>query len=445
MLLYIGGMLVFVLAILVSIALHELGHLSYAKRYGCRVSYYMIGFGPTIWSRTAGETEYGIKLIPLGGYIKIIGMLPPGTDGDAEAQPDGSTKPPTSSTGLFAKIISETRSSERELVRAEDRDRLFYKLPWNKKAMVMFAGPAVNICLAFACLQGVYGLYGEHAVQPTGSTVITRVSRCVISTTGLRTTCRASDRPAPAWTAGMRAGDRIVSFNGRGVRNWPQLQPMIWRNADRAAAIGVIRHGHHLTLHTRTAIIAGGTSRGASARVGFLGVTPQEHEVVHRGGPIFTMAKMGQMTAGSVSSIVSLPGEVWNVLMAIMGQEKRDQNGPISIVGGSRMAGDVASSHLPQLHASDKIALLGLIIGGFNLFIGLFNLLPCLPLDGGHIAGALWEALRRKLYQLHGWADPGYVDVARQMPIAYCVGLALLAMVVVLIIGDIVVPVPTGL
>ena len=134
----------------------------------------------------------------------------------------------------------------------------------------------------------------------------------------------------------------------------------------------------------------------------------------------------------------TLPVKVWGVAKAIVGVEKRAIDSPVSIVGGGRLAGETVSHQ--GFPVVDKIVFLLMLIAGFNLFIGLFNFVPLLPLDGGHIAGALWEAVRRGFARLRGRPDPGFVDVAKLLPIAYGVAVVLLVMGVVLIVGDIVVP-----
>ncbi|MDP3891567.1 site-2 protease family protein, partial [Nocardioides sp.] len=143
---YTLGVLIFVVAILASIGLHELGHMIPAKRFGGKVTQYFIGFGPTVWSRQVGETEYGVKAIPLGGYVKIVGMLPPGADeADAEqlgVDEDGQPvyKVRKSNTGMFTQLISDARAAEWELVGEDDHDRLFYRMAWWKKVIVMAGG-----------------------------------------------------------------------------------------------------------------------------------------------------------------------------------------------------------------------------------------------------------------------------------------------------------------
>ncbi|MFC7849364.1 M50 family metallopeptidase [Arthrobacter sp. NPDC057388] len=478
--LYALGVVIFLAAILVSIALHELGHLYFAKKFGCRVSQYMVGFGPTVWSRKKGETEYGIKLVPLGGYVKIIGMFPPETDREQQisrgeqvpasapahqehfseahsgvlvaasaATPDAPLTLRKSNTGLFAQMVSQTRAAEFELVEPRDADRLFYKLPAPKKILVMLAGPGVNIALAFLCFLCVYGIYGVHSVEPTGRPAVSVVSDCVIPQDAKRTACQDSDQVSPARAAGLQPNDLVVSFNGQPVASWSQLSDLIHANGSSVAVMEVERDGKLVKLQAAHTIAMprdlDGEGPGQTATVGFLGVEPESREVVTRHGPVYTLERMGEMTGHAVSSIVQLPARVYNVAQAIFGQGERAQDGPMSVIGGSRLAGEVAASTRPGLDIGGKAALLGLVVGSFNLFIGVFNLIPLLPLDGGHIAGSAFEGTRRWLAQRLRRPDPGHVNVARQLPVAYVIGFAMLSMSLVLMVGDIVVPLKSGL
>ena len=439
------GALAFVLAILVSIGLHEVGHMLPAKRFGGKVSQYFIGFGPTLWSKQLGETEYGVKAIPLGGYVKIVGMLPPGKDDQVEVGPDGepvvAVRP--SSTGLFTQLISDARAAEWEHVQGTDVDRLFYRLAWWKKVVVMSGGPLVNVAIAFFLFWGIFatvGNYGDRDIDP----VVTEVLDCVVPFARADQQCQPSDPETPAKAAGLRVGDRFVSINGTQVTSWEQLQGLIRGNADGAATITVERDGQQVSLDANTTVTARPTSQTDETleQVGFLGVVPTDLGA-HRGGPLYAAEFMGSATADVVQALGSLPVKVWHVGLAAVGVEQRDNYGPVSVVGGARIAGEVAASD--QLDARDTVVTLLTIAAGFNLFIGLFNFIPLLPLDGGHIAGALYEAVRRGIARLRRRPDPGYVDVARLLPVAYVVGSVLLVMGLVLIAGDIVAPVDIGL
>jgi len=441
-LLYTLGVVAFVVAILVSIGLHEFGHLVPAKKFGCKVPQWFIGFGPTVWSRTIGGTEYGIKAIPLGGYVKIVGMLPPGAEHLVEEttyDEDGEAvhKVRRSNTGMFTQLISDARAAEWEYVKQHDTGRLFYRLTWWKKVIVMAGGPMVNIAIAFGLFAVLFATYGnprDQVVEP----VVAAVPQCVIPAEEQGRACTADDPPTPAKEAGIRPGDEILSFNGTPFRDWDSLQSQIRANADGDAVIEVRRGDERLTLTTNTTV----TLRQASVEdqtlteVGFLGVQPETRFAT--GGVLYTAGQMETMAAETLKALGQLPVKVYEVGRAVVGLQERDPESPVSIVGGGRFAGEAASSE--AFPVTEKVVTLLFLIASFNFFIGMFNFVPLLPLDGGHIAGALYEGLKRGLARLRGRPDPGHVDVAKLLPVAYVVGLAMLVMGVVLIVADIVVP-----
>ncbi|WP_372728521.1 RIP metalloprotease [Nocardioides sp.] len=442
---YTLGVVIFVVAILASIGLHELGHMIPAKSFGGKVTQYFIGFGPTVWSKQVGETEYGVKAIPLGGYVKIVGMLPPGAETLAEqvtvdAQGNQVVRVRKSNTGMFTQLISDARAAEWETIRPEDSERLFYRMPWWKKVVVMAGGPSVNLLIAFVIFAGVFATYGNAGDirVEEGPPVISTVSQCVIPYVEERFTCEESDPISPAAKAGLLPGDQIVTFNGRPVTDWDQLREMIRANDDGDTVITYLRDGERLTGRTNTTVEARPTSQSDETlrEVGFLGVTPTTY--VATGGLGYTLREMGTMTKDTVVALGTLPAKVWGVARAIVGLEERAIDSPVSIVGGGRLAGETVSYE--GFPVKDKAVFLLMLIAGFNFFIGMFNFIPLLPLDGGHIAGALWEAVRRGFARLRGRPDPGYVDVAKLLPVAYMVASVLLLMGVVLIVGDLVVP-----
>ena len=443
---YALGVIFFVVAILASIGLHEVGHMVPAKRFGAKVSQYFIGFGPTVWSKQVGETEYGLKAIPLGGFVKIVGMLPSAPGGEeVQVGPDGERTVAVrgSSTGLFTQLISDARAAEWEHVQGTDVDRLFYRLAWWKKVIVMTGGPMVNVAIAFFLFWGIFatvGNYNDRDIAP----VVTEVLDCVVPFERQDQACQADDPVTPAKEAGLQVGDRFVSINGTAITDWEQLQSLIRGNADGAATIVVDRDGTPVALETNTTVTARPTSTTDETleQVGFLGVVPTDLGP-HVGGPLYTAEWMGSATVDVVQALGTLPVKVWHVGLAAVGLEERDDYGPVSVVGGARIAGEVAASDV--LDAQDTLVTLLTVVAGFNLFIGLFNFIPLLPLDGGHIAGALYEAVRRGFARLRRRPDPGYVDVAKLLPVAYVVGVALLVMGLVLIAGDLVAPVDLGL
>jgi membrane-associated protease RseP (regulator of RpoE activity) len=441
-LLYTLGVVTFVVAILVSIGLHEFGHLVPAKKFGCKVPQWFIGFGPTVWSKQIGDTEYGVKAIPLGGYVKIVGMLPPGAadlveETTYDEHGEAVHKVRRTNTGMFTQLISDARAAEWEYVKQHDTDRLFYRMVWWKKVIVMAGGPMVNIAIAaslFAILFATYGNPRDQVVEPT----VASVPECVLPVEEAGRDCTAADPATPARQAGMQPGDEIVSFNGVPFRDWAAFQSQIRANADGDAVIEVRRDGELLTLRTNTTVTLRQTSieDQTLTEVGFLGVQPETH--LQTGGLLYTADQMGTMTVETVQALGQLPVKVYEVGRAIVGLQERDPDSPVSIVGGGRFAGEAASSDaFPVL---DKLVTLLFLVASFNFFIGMFNFVPLLPLDGGHIAGALYEGANRGVARLRGRPDPGHVDVAKLLPVAYVVGLAMLVMGVVLIVADLVVP-----
>ncbi len=446
---YTLGVLIFVVAILASIGLHEFGHLIPAKKFGGKVTQWFVGFGPTVWSKQVGETEYGIKAIPLGGYVKIVGMLPPGAeelDEDREhpvydEHGERVVRVRKSNTGMFTQLISDARAAEWEHVKPGDEDRLFYKMAWWKKVIVMAGGPTVNILIAFLIFAPVFAFYGNANDDFQVRTTVDEVAPCLVPAAEDGRECTATElreSPTPAAEAGVEPGDRFVAFNGVDVTSWEQLQRQIRANEDGEAVIVVERDGEEVTLTTNTTVQLRPTSTtdDTLTQVGFLGVVPEAD--LTTGGIGYTIGEMGHMTVDTVQALGTLPVKVFDVGQAIVGLEERDPQGPVSIVGGGRLAGEtVAHEDFPVL---EKTIFLLMLIAGFNFFIGMFNFVPLLPLDGGHIAGALAEAVRRGVARVRGRPDPGYVDVARLLPVAYVVASVLLVFGVVLIVGDLVVP-----
>jgi membrane-associated protease RseP (regulator of RpoE activity) len=431
---YTIGVVLFAVGVVISIALHEVGHMYPAKKFGIKVTQYFVGFGKTVWSVRRGETEYGVKAVPLGGYVKLVGMLPPEKGGDP-------TKIRRSNTGLFTQLISDARHAEWEHVQPGDEDRLFYRKPWWQKLIVMSGGPMVNLLLAFLLLGGVWVLYGVYVPKP----VVDEVSDCVIKVTDPDPgrACTASDPVAPARDAGLEPGDRIVAFNGTAIESWDQLSRLIRANDDGPASIVVERDGRELTLSTRTKTSQRYKEPGSDeiVAVGFLGVLPEQ--VLERQDALYVVTTMGDTTKQVGQALLRMPEKMVGVFEAAFLGSERDQNGPVSLVGASRVAGEVAATDKMVLR--EKVVGVIAFLGTLNLFLALFNFIPLLPLDGGHIAGALYEAVRRGFARLFHRPDPGYVDVAKMLPVAYAVAGVLLVTGVVLIYADLVNPVRLGL
>jgi membrane-associated protease RseP (regulator of RpoE activity) len=410
--------------IMASVALHEVGHMVPAKLFGVRVPKYFVGFGPTLWSITRGETEYGFKWFPLGGFVRLMGMSPP--------RPDGAQR-----RTRLGDLADGARESEwSEITDADVADqRLFYQKKTWQKLIVMAGGPTMNLLIAFVLMLGVTAGYGVYRSQTT----IAYVQPCVIADTS-RTECIATDPLTPAAQAGLKAGDRVVSFNGVQISNYTQLSDLIRANLDGPADIVVERDGALVTLpqvHTGINSLPDRLDPSHSVQAGWLGISPQQELV--KGGPAEVLGDMWTMTQQSVVALVQLPVKVWDVVVGMATGQPRDVYDPISIVGASEVAGQVAVDGDRPLAA--KVATFAALLASINLFLALFNFVPLPPLDGGHIAGAIYEWLRRKAAALFRRPDPGYFDTAKLLPIAYGVGGFLLIAGVALILADIVSPI----
>ncbi|GAA2207590.1 site-2 protease family protein [Nonomuraea monospora] len=426
--LYVAGIILFLLGLMFSIALHELGHLIPAKIFGVRVTQYMVGFGSTAWSRRKGETEYGVKWIPFGGYIRMIGMLPP-RPGDEPG------KLRSTATGPWQGLIESARDAAQEEVRPGDESRVFYRKKWWQKVIIMSGGPAMNFVLAFVfftiLLVGI-GLPAEvPIVSPTTET-------CVIPSSERRARCEPGDRPTPAAQAGLKPGDRLVSFDGAAIRSWDDAKRLIRSHGAGPARLGIVRDGEPMTLGV-TLIAQDRPNLDDPGKIdenaGFLGVRPTE--VIQRQSVGEVAGYMGGLTARAAGSIVNLPEKMVGVWHAAFSGEERDPEGPVGMVGAGRLGGEILTS---DLSATEKLATFVNLLAGFNLAIGLFNLIPLLPLDGGHIAGGLWEGLKGAYARIMRRPTPKPVDIAKVLPLTYAAALAMMVMAGLLVYADLVNP-----
>lgn len=420
-----------VIGLAVSIGIHELGHLIPAKLFGVRVKQYMIGFGPTIWSRRRGETEYGIKGIPLGGYISMIGMFPPEKTGKKAR--------------LFQSSIEQARAEHLGEISEADKGREFYRLSVPKKLTVMLGGPLMNFFLGMVLIVSALSLIGS----PQLSMTINQVLPCVQGS-GPQGECQAGDPQSPALAAGFEDGDTVTAVNGAQVTNWDEVIQRLDVQQGSAVAIEVDRAGIPTSLVVtpvwiERAVFDPETSQLARDENGdpvtelrpFLGVQLQSEL---RPMAISESFAMGIDATGSVFELVlQLPQNLAEVFASTFGPEERNPNGPISILGVAQISGEIAASDQASFEA--RLASGLLIMGSLNFALFVFNLIPLLPLDGGHVAGALYEGAKRRTMKAIGRQDPGPVDTAKMIPAAYAVWALLMGTGLLLIIADIVNPI----
>jgi membrane-associated protease RseP (regulator of RpoE activity) len=403
----------------------------------------MVGFGPTVASFRRGETEYGIKAVPLGGYIRIVGMIPP-AEGHASRR-----------ATRMRSFIAEVRGQALNDVLPTDGDRVFYKKPWWQRVIVMFAGPFHNLVLAVVFFTVVLVGFGI----PGTTTTIAAVPECVLPATSTASSCPADAPPSPAAAAGLRAGDSIVAIDGRPVSQvadtgqgdevtgWQQVQDAIRSSTGTPLVLTVERDtdGGTQRLDLTVTPIAntvrvdsdGDGAADGTETVGFIGVSAAQTYVRQSvtAVPGFLVDRLEQ----SVDKLVELPERVPALFGATFLGEERDPNGPIGVVGVSRLSGEVFA--YADFTTTEKVSFFFQLLAGVNLVLFLFNLLPIYPLDGGHVAGALYEKARSTVARLRGRPDPGPFDIARLMPVAYAVAGAFVLLSGLLVLADIVNPI----
>lgn len=432
------GILLFVVGLLFSIWWHELGHYVAARRFGMRVSQFMVGFGPTAWSRQIGETEHGIKWIPLGGYIRIIGMIPP-------------KDPGTARRGPFAGLLAEVREQSAADLEPGDETRAFYTKPWWQRAITMFAGPLQNLIFAFVLFTIILTTLGVH----TPSLTVQTVSECVLPSTtnaedctepvddqGIVCSSGAADcvlpAPSPAAEAGFEAGDTITALDGEPVTSWDDVREEIRVSPETPMTFTVERAGAtlDLTLVPMRNVMPADDDPNTTVEVGYVGLAPTS--------PMTTMSitevpvYVWNFIGVAVERIIELPQRVPALIDATFAGAERDPEGPVGLVGVGRLSGEILS--LPQ-PADERIAYFLSLLASLNMMLFLFNLVPLYPLDGGHIAGAMYEGLRNMVYRIRGKPVRGPIDIATVMPVAYLVAGIFVLFSGLLLVADVINPI----
>ena len=429
-LLYTLGVLFFVVGLLLSIALHEVGHMVPAKRFGVKVTQYMVGFGPTIWSRRRGDTEYGLKAIPAGGYIRMIGMVPPRQDGTRSRWPR-----------RMATAIEDFRQVSRHEVDPQDEHRQFYRLTPGKKMIVMLGGPSMNLLIYLVLMFVLLTALGTPHNDITRQ--VDSITKCVAPVTAPAAQQNDCASPnSPAYRSGLRPADTITAIDGVRITSWDQAVAIIEKSPGRTLSVQVERAGRPLTLqvtpvrNTKCADADCTTFKQA----GFIGASAHTRHYYQAVGITAVPGQIGTQIRTGWDHLMQYPQRIGDLWGTVFDGKKRDPNSAIGVVGIGRISGDFASSNLLDLQ--DKIFFLVSLLASVNLLLFVFNLLPLLPLDGGHVAGAIVEATRRGWSRLRGRGRTQvFVDTAQMLPVMYAVASVLILLTLLTLYADIVKPV----
>ena len=389
------GVLAFVAALLISIMLHEFGHFIFAKKFGMKVTEFFLGFGYKIWSFTRGETEFGIKAIPAGGYCRIVGM------------------------------------STHEELSTEDEPRAFIKASAPRRLIVLGAGSATHFILGFVLIFIIFFGIGTSTTLP----IIGQVLPC-INTSTTSNVCAATAPKSPANLAGLKAGDRVISINRKPVTNWSKDVLVIRNSSGNPVTLVIKRSGQLMTLVvTPEQVTVGGKTFGMLGIISKIGL--QREGIVTSAKDTWSLGSNFFTT--SVKSLVSLPAKVPALFRQTFLGQKRDASGLVGVVGVAQASAAAASD--TALSFGDKLETFLLIIASLNIFVGIFNLLPLLPLDGGHMAIAVVDGVRRARAKRAGRSEPAPVDLEKLMPITIVVFIFLVGLSLMLLAADIFNPV----
>jgi membrane-associated protease RseP (regulator of RpoE activity) len=400
------GVALFVLALMVAIFLHEGGHFATAKLFGMKVERFFLGFGPTIWSFRRGETEYGIKALPLGGFCKIAGMSPYESDSNFLEEDRAARRRAARAGGDDGSggVAAPPRPEE------TDPSRMFRNKPAWQRAIVLAAGSFTHFVVALVLIWVVLVAIGIGTGQAT-----TTIQRTVPTT--------QSGASAPAQAAGLRSGDRIVAIDGRRVGSFEELRAALADKGGDQITVTYVRDGQE---HETPLVAADENGRG------FLGFQPTEQ--TRRVGPIAALPQSADLfwdtTVATVKGLGGLVSGIADRMSAPQpapgaggGGGGDGTGGPIGIVGITRLAG--------QAVASNQWAIFVAILIQLNIVVGVFNLLPLPPMDGGYLAFLGWQVVTRR-----------EVDLRKVVPVAALIVGLLVMLTVGLVWLDITNPVP---
>jgi membrane-associated protease RseP (regulator of RpoE activity) len=334
-------MLALIIGIMLLVMLHEFGHFWTAKRAGMKVTEYFVGFGPRLWSFRRGETEYGVKALPLGGYVRIIGM------------------------------------TNMEEVDPEDEPRTYRQQSTGKRLVVILAGVTVNLLIALLLFVVVIAAQGE----PNGpSTTVDQLSP-----------------KSAAVAAGIRTGDRIVAIDGTKIAGWNQLKSDIQKHGGQTVTLTVERDGGlknlQATLEDRDGVgFLGVGPRTQYKSVGLLAAVPKAFTTI---GDVTAATWNGLADRFTPSGVQQTAKQSFTNAAPVAGSQQ-DLNRPQSLIGFVANGSDVAAGN---------IWVVLWLLAALSLVLALFNLLPVLPLDGGHAVIALYEGIASKVKHRRVFAD----------------------------------------
>lgn len=412
---YIVGILVMVLGLAVSIGLHEFGHLIPAKIFGVKVPHWAIGFGPKLFGKKIGETEYSIRAIPLGGFITMIGMFPPAK----ESKPDAKRR--------FGRLIAQSREAHSEYLLPGDEQRTLYSKPAWQRIIIMLGGPTVNLLLGLILISTALSGIGFWAQ----GTRVEAVIECAEQMADGKASCVTDSVKTPAALSGIQSGDVVLKVDGKAVEFADQFISSVTAKPFVSHEVLITRNGSEQTIN----IFPAEGTVGDEVRP-YIGLRMEfsRHQMSLGDSIGYGFESAGQ-TFGFIGQF---PQQVYSAVYSTFTGQPRATDSAISVVGIGQVAGQISSS---QGDGLDKTFSTLMLLGSLNLALFAFNMIPLPPLDGGHVAGGIYEYLKRGTFRLLGKKDPGPVDTALMAPISQFMFLLLLLAGVLMIIADFVNPI----